>query len=58
MVLAQKLNQSYRYEEELKTSDEGYTVISLRKEGLAMIRDLDRYTMGKKTGNLKLLTQP
>ncbi len=50
-----QFQQQYRYQEELKTAEEGFTVISLKKEGLALIRDMDHYEQGKKRWQLEIV---
>lgn len=39
--------QTARFEREQKNSDNDYIVISLQKEGLALVRDIDKYKEGK-----------
>ncbi|HNT51171.1 MAG TPA: hypothetical protein PKK67_11320, partial [Cyclobacteriaceae bacterium] len=39
--------QTARFEREHKNSDSDYIIISLQKEGLAMVRDKDKYKEGK-----------
>lgn len=50
-----QLQQPYRFEEEVKNSDPGFIVISLKKEGLAFIRDLNKYDQGKKKWQLEVV---
>ncbi len=47
--------QPARWEQELKFSDESYSVISLKEEGVALVRDLDKYQNGKKIWELIIL---
>lgn len=47
-VRAQLLQQE-RFEIEQKSSDDAFTVISLKKEGLALVRKLDKVNDGKRT---------
>ncbi len=50
-----QFKQPYRFERELKTSEEGVTVISLKKEGLAFVRDMNKYEQGKKRWQLEVV---
>ena len=50
-----QLIQGYRFEEEIKSEDEGFTVISLKKEGLALIREKKDIEHGKKKWQLEIL---
>ncbi len=50
-----QLSQAHRFEQEIKSSEEGFTVISLKKEGLAMIRDINKYDQGKKKWQLEFV---
>lgn len=40
-------DQTARFEREQKNSDNDYIIISLQKEGLALVRDIDKYKEGK-----------
>ncbi len=53
-VLAQ-LTQAFRFEQEIKSSEEGFTVISLKKEGLALIRDTNQHSQGNKKWQLEIV---
>jgi uncharacterized membrane protein YhiD involved in acid resistance len=46
-TLAQ-VQQTHRYEREHKNSDEYYSVISLQEEGIALLREKDKYEGNKK----------
>ncbi|MCW5909959.1 MAG: hypothetical protein KIT62_02735 [Cyclobacteriaceae bacterium] len=46
--LCAQATQTARYEREQKNSDNDYILISLQKEGLALVRDKDKYKEGKK----------
>ena len=50
-----QLQQPNRFEQEIKSSDQGFVVISLKKEGLAFVRDLNKYDLGKKKWQLEVL---
>ncbi len=50
-----QLTQPHRYEKPQKGSDEYHMVISLKEEGLALFRDLNKYKSGNKTWELILL---
>jgi hypothetical protein len=43
-----QISQPARWEQELKFSDETYSIVSMREEGLALIRDLEDFESGKK----------
>jgi hypothetical protein len=47
--------QTHRYERTQKGGDEYYTIISLNEEGLALLRERDKYTGNKKLWELVLL---
>jgi hypothetical protein len=48
--------QRYRYEREIKTNDEErVNVISLKKDGLAIVRDLNKYNQGLKKWEIELV---
>ena len=47
--------QPFRFEREVKNSEEGFTVISLKKEGLALIRDKHKYLQGNKIWELEIV---
>jgi hypothetical protein len=49
------LTQPYRFEKEQKFSDGEFTIISLREDGLALLRDKNKYKSGNKTWELILL---
>ena len=40
-------DQTARFEREQKNSDNDYIIISLQQEGLALVRDIDKYKEGK-----------
>jgi len=50
-----QITQPRRYEAPHKNSDEQYTVISLKEEGLAVLKDLNKFKDGKKVFELSLL---
>lgn len=50
-----QIKQSHRFEEGVKTSDDGFSIISLKREGLALIRDLDKYTSGHRRWQLEIV---
>jgi hypothetical protein len=50
-----QISQPHRFEREQKGSDEYYTIISLKEEGLALLRILDKYDGGKRKSELVLL---
>lgn len=50
-----QISQPHRFEREQKGSDEYYTIISLKEEGLALLRVLDKYDGGKRKSEIVLL---
>ena len=50
-----QLKQPYRFEQEMDFSESGFVVISLKKEGLALIRDTDKYAQSKKKWQLEIV---
>lgn len=44
-----------RYEQQMKASDDGFTIISLKEEGIGLIRDLNKYEGGKRFWGVTLL---
>lgn len=50
-----QITQPHRYEKEQKGSDEYFTIIPLKEEGLALFRELSKYNAGNKTWELILL---
>ena len=50
-----QIRQPFRFELEVKTSDQPFHIISLEKEGLALIKDLDKYSHGKKTWQIEII---
>jgi hypothetical protein len=42
-----QVSQPMRWEHELKYSEEPYSIVAMRNQGLALIRDIDDYTEGK-----------
>jgi len=50
-----QLSQPRRYEKAQKNSDEYYTLISLKKDGVAIFRDLSKFKNGNRTWELVLL---
>jgi hypothetical protein len=50
-----QLSQPRRYEAPHKSSDEQFTLVSLKEEGLAVIKDLNKFKDGKKVWELTLL---
>ncbi|MBX2956402.1 MAG: hypothetical protein KF846_09610 [Cyclobacteriaceae bacterium] len=47
--------QPYRFEKERKSSDEDFTIISLKEDGLALVREKNKYKSGNKTWEVILL---
>lgn len=50
-----QISQPRRFEVAHKSSDDQYTIISLKEEGLALFHDLNKYKDGNKTWQLTLL---
>ncbi|HMG93845.1 MAG TPA: hypothetical protein VK589_27490 [Chryseolinea sp.] len=50
-----QISQPRRFETIHKASDDQYTIISLKEEGLALFHDLNKYKEGSKTWQLTLL---
>jgi hypothetical protein len=50
-----QLRQLNRFEADLSGSSNPYYIIPLKKEGLALIRDLNRFDLGKKKWQLEIL---
>jgi hypothetical protein len=50
-----QLSQPHRYEIEHKFSERNYNIVCLNKDGLAVIRDNDKYEEGKKLWDLAIL---
>jgi hypothetical protein len=50
-----QVSQPFRYEETVKYGDEGFTVISLKKEGIALVRDKHKFEHGKKKWQVEVL---
>ena len=50
-----QISQPRRFEAPHKSSDEQYTLISLKEEGLAVVRDLNKYKEGKKIWEITVL---
>jgi len=50
-----QISQPRRFEVAHKSSDDQYTIINLKEEGLALFHDLNKYKDGKKTWQLTLL---
>ena len=50
-----QLQQPHRFEKEQKYSDEDFTIISLKTEGLALVREENRYKNGNHTWEVILL---
>ena len=50
-----QLAQPARFETEVKYSDRNYSIVSMHKEGLALIHDNEKYEDGKKIWELTLL---
>lgn len=50
-----QLLQPHRFEKEQKFSDDEFTIISLKEDGLALLRDKNKYKSGFKTWELILL---
>lgn len=53
--LQAQITQPARYEKERKYSDEEFTIISLKEDGLALIREKNKYKGGNRTWELILL---
>lgn len=47
--------QTIRYEKKLENGDKGYTHISLKEKGIALVRDKEKYNDGKKIWELIIL---
>lgn len=47
--------QTIRYEKRLENGDKGYTHISLKEKGIALVRDKEKYNNGKKVWELIVL---
>jgi hypothetical protein len=50
-----QVSQPARWEQENKFMDEAYSVVSLKEEGLALLRDKEKYDDGKKLWDLVIL---
>jgi hypothetical protein len=50
-----QLRQPARHEIEISFTEEVYNIVSLKKDGLALIRDLEKYNEGKKKWELVIL---
>lgn len=50
-----QLSQPARWEEEMKFSDESYSIVSLKEEGLALLKDKEDYKQGQKLWDLIIL---
>ena len=50
-----QVKQVYRWEEEIKGYEEGYTVISLKQEGLALIHEMEKFSHGNRTWQLEIV---
>src|SRR5687767_8506474 len=50
-----QVSQTHRYEREHKGGDESYTLVSLKEEGLALIREKDKYHGNKRVWELVIL---
>jgi hypothetical protein len=50
-----QVKQTHRYEKKQKNSDEYFSIIALKEEGLALLRDKNKYNGGKKLWDLVLL---
>lgn len=48
LVACGQVNQLVRYEREQKSSDNGWTIISLKEHGLALVRDQEKYQDGQR----------
>ncbi len=53
--VSSQLRQPHRFEKEQKFSDNEFIIISLREDGLALLRDKNKYKSGSKTWELILL---
>lgn len=54
-ISSAQVEQPNRYELERKFSDQDFTIISLKKEGLALIREKNKYKNGNRTWEVILL---
>jgi hypothetical protein len=52
---AAQVSQPSRWEQEIKFAEETYSVISLKEEGVALLRDKEKYQNGKKLWELVIL---
>lgn len=50
-----QIHQPFRYEKEREFSESGFTIISLKEEGLALIRDTDKFEQNKRKWLLEIL---
>ncbi len=50
-----QIQQPHRYEKERKLSDDDFTIISLKEDGLGLIREKNKYKSGNKTWEFILL---
>ena len=50
-----QVSQTHRFERKQKGSDEYYTIISLKEQGVALLRDLDKYNGGKRKSEVVIL---
>ncbi len=55
LSLFAQISQPARFESETKYSDHNYSIVSMQKEGLAMVHDNEKYEDGKKVWELTLL---
>ena len=55
LLLFSQLSQPARWEAENKFSDEAYSIISLKEEGLALIRDTEKYNNGNRIWEIVIL---
>ncbi len=50
-----QLYQPFRFEHEIKHAEEGFNIVSLKSEGLALFREMNQYAHGKKKWQLEIL---
>ena len=55
MTASAQLSQPIRWEQELKYTEDAYSIVNLRQQGLALIRDLEDYQNGKAKWEVTLL---
>src|SRR5262245_21203636 len=50
-----QIKQGVRYEKELKGTDNSFQIVSLRNEGIALVREKNKFNDGKRVWELTLL---